>query len=442
MLYIKEGFDNFYNSKGKMDIVVIVILILINGLFSMSEIAIISARKSKLSSDAKQGNKKAAAALKLASEPDKFLSTIQIGITLVGIITGIYSGDVLAKDMVALLNKWGIAGPYVFHFSQIFIVLLVTYLTIIFGELVPKRIGLSISERIAQLVARPMHIISLVATPFVWALSKSSSLVVKAMNLNIRGNKVTEEEIKSIIQEGTRDGAVDKVEQDIVERVFSLGDRDLESIMTHHSDIVWIDTRMSTEQIYSFLQEHPFDVYPVAHKELDNAIGVVYMKELFGKIEKEGFNITAIAKPCHYFPENMGVYTALEQMKSNHVQYALVCDEFGSIKGIVTLTDILEALVGNIPDIHEEPDIVERSDGGWLVDGQCPFYNFLTHFDKEHLYAENDYNTVSGLILDLLQHIPRTGEKFQWNDFTFEVVDMDGARIDKVLVTLTSAEEF
>ncbi len=425
-----------------MDIAIIVILILINGLFSMSEIAIISARKSKLNSDAKLGNAKAAAALKLANEPDNFLSTIQIGITLVGIVTGIYSGDVLASDLAMILNQWGIAGPYVLHFSQIFIVLFVTYLTLIFGELVPKRIGLSIPERVAQLVARPMHLLSLIATPFVWALSKSTSFVVKAMHLNIRGNTVTEDEIKAIIQEGTREGVVDKVEQDIVERVFSLGDRDLESIMTHHSDIVWIDTRMSTTQIYNFLQENPFDVYPVAHKDLDNIIGVVYMKDLFGKIEKENFKIETIVRPCHYFPENIGVYTALEQMKINHVQYALICDEFGSIQGIVTLTDILEALVGNIPDIHEEPDIVERTDGGWLIDGQCPFYNFLTYFDKEFLYTQNDYNTISGLILDLLQHIPKTGEKIQWKDFIFEIVDMDGARIDKVLVILSSAEEF
>lgn len=425
-----------------MDIAIIVILILINGLFSMSEIAIISARKSRLSSDAKLGNAKAAAALKLANEPDKFLSTIQIGITLVGIVTGIYSGDVLAKDLAMILNKWGIAGPYVLSFSKIFIVLFVTYLTLIFGELVPKRIGLSISERIAQLVARPMYLLSLIATPFVWALSKSTSVVVKAMRLNIRESKVTEEEIKAIIQDGMRDGVVDKVEQDIVDRVFSLGDRDLESIMTHHSDIVWIDTRMSTEQIYTFLQENPFDVYPVAHKDLDNILGIVYMKDLFGKMEKDDFRMENMLRPCNYFPQNMGVYNALEQMKTNHAQYALVCDEFGSIQGIVTLTDILEALVGNIPDIHEEPDIMERTDGSWLIDGQCPFYNFLTFFDKEFLYTQNDYNTISGLILDLLQHIPKTGEKVEWRDFTFEIVDMDGARIDKVLVTLSSAEEF
>lgn len=425
-----------------MDIVIIVILILINGLFSMSEIAIISARKSRLSTNAKLGNTKAAAALKLANEPDKFLSTIQIGITLVGIVTGIYSGEVLAKDLAMLLNKWGITGPYVFHFSQIFIVLFVTYLTLIFGELVPKRIGLSISERIAQIVARPMHLLSLIATPFVWALSKSTSIVVKAMHLNTRENKITEDEIKAIIQEGTRDGVVDKVEQDIVERVFSLGDRNLESIMTHHSDIVWIDTRMSPEQTYIFIQEHPFDVYPVAHKDLDNILGIVYLKDLFGKMEKEGFKMENILRTCNYFPQNMGVYNALEQMKANHVQYALICDEFGSIQGIVTLTDILEALVGNIPDIHEEPDIIERADGVWLIDGQCPFYNFLTYFDKEYLYTQNDYNTISGLILDLLQHIPRTGEKIEWKDFSFEIVDMDGARIDKVLVMLSSAEEF
>lgn len=425
-----------------MDIVIILILILINGLFSMSEIAIISARRSKLSSDAKLGNARAAAALKLANEPDRFLSTVQIGITLVGIVTGIYSGDVLSKDLVIILNNWGITGSYVLHFSQVFIVLIVTYLTLIFGELVPKRIGLSISERIAQLVARPMHLLSVIASPFVWALSKSTSLVVKTMHIDIRESKVTEDEIKAIIKEGTCHGVVDKVEHDIVERVFSLGDRNLESIMTHHSDIVWIDTRMSAEQMYTFLQENPFEIYPVAHKDLDNILGIVYLKDLFGKMGKEGFEIENVLRPCNYFPQNMGVYNALEQMKSNHIQYALVCDEFGSIQGIVTLIDIFEALVGNIPHIHEEPDIVKRADEGWLIDGQCPFYNFLTYFDKEFLYNQNEYNTISGLILDLLQHIPKTGEKIEWKDFTFEIVDMDGARIDKVLVTLYSADAF
>lgn len=424
-----------------MDIVIIVILILINGLFSMSEIAIISARKSRLSTEAKLGNTKAANALKLANEPEKLLSITQIGMTLIGIITGIYSGDVLARDLALLLNEWGVSGPYVQTFSQIFIILCVTYFTLVFGELVPKRIGLSISQKVAQLAARPMQILSIVATPFVWGLSKSTTLVMNIINISVEENKITEEEIKSIIQEGTTHGVVEQVEQDILERVFSLGDRDLESIMTHYSEIVWIDTKLSPLEISEFLQQNPFDVYPVASKSLDNILGVVYMKDLFGKIEKDGFKIEDLIRPCHYFHENIGVYTALEQMRTNHVKYALICDEFGSIQGIVTLTDMLEALVGNIPDMHEEPDIVERAEGGWLVDGQCPFYNFLTFFDKEFLYNKNDYNTISGLILDLLQHVPHTGEKIKWNGFIFEIADMDGARIDKVLVGLNSGEE-
>ncbi|PXV69133.1 putative hemolysin [Dysgonomonas alginatilytica] len=425
-----------------MDILIIIVLILINGLFSMSEIAIISVRKSKLKTEEKLGNTRAASALKLANEPDKLLSITQIGMTLIGIIIGIYSGDVLAGDLALILDRWGISGAHIQTFSQIFIILSVTYFTLVFGELVPKRIGLSISLKVSQIAARPMQILSIMASPFVWGLSKSTALVMRIINISVEENKITEEEIKAIIQEGTTHGVVEQVEQDILERVFSLGDRDLESIMTHYSDIVWIDTRMSIAEIYEFLQENPFDLYPVAHKNLDNITGVVYLKDLFGNIEKEGFTIESVIRPCHYFPENMGVYTALEQMKTNHVQYALICDEFGSIQGIVTLTDILEALVGNIPDIHEEPDIAEQKDGGWLVDGQCPFYNFLTFFEKEFLYTQNDYNTISGLILDLLQRIPRKGEKIEWNDFTFEIVDMDGARIDKVLVSLNSTEEF
>lgn len=421
-----------------MEILIIIILILLNGVFSMSEIAVISARKSSLSSEAKQGNTAAQSALNLANNPNRFLSTVQIGITLIGILTGIYSGATLSADTAVLLEKAGLSHTYSYYIAQTSIIIIVTFASIVFGELVPKRLGLSASEKIAKLIAKPMHILSIIASPFVWALSQSTLLVAKMLGIKDSDSKVTEEEIKSMIQEGTEDGEVQIVEQDIMERVFNLGDRDLESIMTYRSDIAWIDINLPNRQIIEYIQTRPFVMYPVADKELDNIMGVVYLKDMFGKIDIDTFDIREIMRPALYLHEAMEVYNALDQMKERHTQYGIVCDEFGGVQGIVTFKDILEALIGDLPSDHEEdPEIIEREDGSFLIDGQCPFYNFLAFFKKGNLYSPREYNTISGLILDQLGHIPKTGEKLKWHSFSFEIVDMDGARIDKILVIYT-----
>ncbi|MDR1706498.1 MAG: hemolysin family protein [Prevotella sp.] len=417
-----------------MEIVIIIVLILLNGVFSMSEIAVISARKSSLKSEAKRGSKSAQAAINLSDNPDRFLSTVQVGITLIGILTGLYSGEVLAGDVSSLLMSVGLSADYAFPLAKTGIVIIVTYFTIVFGELIPKRVGMSSAEKVAKLIARPMHFLSIVVSPFVWVLSKSSALMFSLLGITESDSKVTEEEIKSMVIEGAEDGEVQNVEKDIVERVFNLGDRDLESIMTHSRELVWIDTDMTNDEIIDLISKHPFEKYPVATKNLDHVLGIVHLKDMFGKVESPGFNIKTVIRPIEFFSENMEVYRALEDMKTRHLSYALVCDEFGAIKGIVTLKDILEALVGTILDPYEEPEIVQRSDGSCLIDGQCSFYNFLTYFKMGDLYRKYDYNTVSGLILDKLGHIPKTGEQIEWKGFTIEVVDMDGTRIDKILV--------
>ena len=369
-----------------MEIAIIIALILLNGVFAMSEIALISARKSSLSNDIRHGSSTARIALKLANDPDKFLSTIQIGITLIGILTGIYSGDVLATDFGNILTDAGVPATYAYLLAQTLIVILVTYLTIIFGELVPKRIGMSASTRAAKLLARPMYWLSVIASPFVWILAKSTSLIFNLLHINTAEEKVTEEEIKSMIDEGTEN--------------------------------------------------------PVTQgNTLDNIIGVVYLKDLFGKLNSCEFNLRDVIRPAQYFHENMDVYKVLEQIRQHNIKYGLICDEFGSLQGIITMKDILEALVGTLPSDSEDPDIVPRKDGSWLIDGQCSFYDFLSHFEMEDLYPDYNYNTLSGLILQQLGHIPKTGESMEWNDFTLEIVDMDGARIDKVLVTLTHKNE-
>ncbi len=401
----------------------------------MSEIALVSARKARLEMEAKRGNKSAKKALQLSNEPDKFLSTIQIGITLIGILTGLYSGEAFAKDFADLIAVNPVLQPYALGIAKTTIVIIVTYLTLIFGELVPKRIGMGYAERVSMLIARPMNILSLIASPFVWLLAKSTAITMKVTGVKTNEeNRVTEEEIKAIVKEGFDGGEVQEVEQDIVERVFNLGDRNVGSIMTYRSELVWLDITDSIEEIRKKVQENLFNIYPVSSEKFDNVLGVVYLKDLFGRIDAPDFSLSQVIRPAQFVPENQSVYNALEQFKQARVKYAIVTDEFGGIQGIVTLKDIMEGLIGQVPELGEEPEIVQRADGTWLMDGQLSFYDFLEHFDLEDLYAEHDYNTLSGLILEILEHVPKTGETFSWLNFEFEIVDMDGARIDKVLV--------
>ena len=406
----------------------------------MSEIAVISARKSSLNTDIKKGNKGAQTALKLANNPDKFLSTVQIGITLIGILTGIYSGAKLSDDFAAVLVDWGVHSSYAALTAQCIIVILVTYLTIIFGELVPKRIGLSVAEKVAKIVARPMNCLSAIAAPFVWILAKSTESIVNLLGIKEAEAKVTEEEIKSIVQEGMEDGEVQEVEQDIVERVFLLGDLKVSSLMKYRSDIIALDINMTKDEIKATLQENLYDMYPVINRSFDDVEGIVTLKDLIFQLDKEDFNLKNVMHYATFFHENMSVYKALEQMKEKKISQALICDEFGSCQGIITLKNILEGLVGTIEEVHHEPDIIKRSDNNsWLIDGQCSIYNFLSYFEKEDLYDNNNnYNTIGGLILELLEHIPNSGEKVSWKGFNFEIMDMDGARIDKILVTQES----
>ncbi|MDR3267660.1 MAG: hemolysin family protein [Tannerella sp.] len=418
-----------------MEILIVAGLILLNGLLSMTEIALVSSRKARLEIELKKGKKLAGAALKLTGNPDKFLSTVQIGITLIGILTGLFSGEAFAGKLAGVLAQVAILQPYALLVSKSLIVVAVTYLTLVVGELVPKRIGMGFAEKVAMLTAKPMNILSAVASPFVWVLSKSTSLMMILLGLNkIEESKVTEEEIKAIVQEGFDGGEVQEMEQDIVERVFTLGDRDVGSIMTHRNEVVWMDIHDTPETLRERVQTNLFNVYPVAAEKFDNIIGVVYLKDLFGRIDSPDFTLSQALRPAQFVPENQSVYKALEQFKKARVKYGLVTDEFGGIQGIVTLKDIMEALIGQVLDVDEELEIKERSDGSWLVDGQYSFYNFLEHFDLEDLYAEYDYNTLSGLILEILERVPKTGDTLTWKNFEFEIVDMDKARIDKVLV--------
>lgn len=425
------------------EIIIILLLILVNGIFAMSEIAVIQARKTTLSNDEKKGSKGAKTALRLANDPDRFLSTVQIGITLIGILTGIYSGASLSGRFSDVFGSFGMPERWAYPLAQGIIVIVVTYLTIIFGELVPKRIGMSVAERVSEIIARPMYVLSVIAGPFVWVLSKSTEAVVDLLGVKNAESKVTEEDIKSIVQEGKEDGEVQEVEQDIVERVFMLGDLTVDSIMTHRSDVVTLDVSMTNDELKEVLNGNLYEAYPLIDRGIDNILGVVLLKDLLFRLDDKTLKLKSIMHPAVYFYENMSVYKALEQMKEKRLTQAFICDEFGSFQGIITLRDILEGLVGTINEVNNDPEIVKREDSeSWLVDGQCSFYDFLSYFDKEDLYdsEQQDYNTLAGLIIEQMKHIPQAGERTDWNCFNFEIVDMDGARIDKVLVTMKDTE--
>lgn len=425
------------------EIFIILILILVNGIFAMTEIAVISSRKSSLQSDAAKGSKAAQKALDLAESPDKFLSSIQVGITLIGLLTGLFSGNKIAAIFTDFLVSVGLKQGFAAGLAQTIIIIIVTYLSIVIGELVPKRIGMNAAEKVAKILAGPMSFIAKIATPIVWLLSKSTSGIIRFLGIKDQESKVTEEEIKSIIQEGADDGEVLPVEQDIVERVFTLGDLSVSSIMTLRSDIVWLDVDMSEAEVRECIEHNMYEEYPVADGDLDHVIGILRLKDFVVNIGKDGFSLKNMLTKPVYFHENMDVYKVLEEMKAKKVSRALICDEFGSCSGIITHKDILEALIGTMNDnIEDAPEITERVGGdGWLVEGQCTIYDFLSHFEMDDEMQDYEYTTVAGLILDELEHVPESGECIEWGDFSFEVVDMDGPRIDKVIVKKLTKED-
>jgi putative hemolysin len=402
----------------------------------MSEIALISARKNRLETAAKKGNTSAKTALDLANSPNKFLSTVQIGITLIGILTGIYSGDKITTDVEAFFAIYSITFPYAHSLAVGVVVVILTFFSLVFGELLPKRIGLNYPEAIAKSVAVPMKVMSIVTAPFIWLLTTSTDFILKIFKIKPTADgKVTEEEIKAIIKEGTEVGEVQEIEQDIVERVFHIGDRKVNSLMTHRKSIVYLALDESYEELKAKIIDELHSVYPVCNENLDEVIGVVLLKDLFANIEKGDFDLQKIMIDPVYFIEHTSAYKALENFKKSKIHYALVTDEYGVFQGIITLNDILEALVGDAADFSdEEYQLLAREDGTWLVDGQYSLHDFMTYFDLDDMLNDYEVTTVSGLIITELGSIPKQGEKLIWNKLEFEVIDMDGVKIDKILI--------
>ena len=419
-----------------MELLIILFLILLNGVFSMSEIALVSARKTRLENSAKKGNKGAQAALNLANAPNKFLSTVQIGITLIGILTGIFSGQKITEDVELFVKDFAVLQPYAHTIAVGIVVVILTFFSLVLGELVPKRIGLNHPEAIAKAVAMPMKVVSIVTAPFIWLLTHSTEFLLKVLQIKPSADgKVTEEEIKAIIKEGTEVGEVQEIEQNIVERVFHIGDRKVNSLMTHRKSVVFLQLDSDKREVKRLMLEEMHSIYPVYNQNFDDIVGVVDLKNIFTHIDNEDFSLSKIMTEAPFMMEHTSAYKALERFKKTGVHYAFITDEYGVFQGVLVLNDILEALVGNASDFYkEEFKLIEREDGSWLVDGHYSLHDFLTYFELDDLLSDYDVTTVSGLIMTELSHIPKQGEKLVWHRFELEVIDMDGAKIDKVLV--------
>lgn len=426
-----------------MEIVVIVLLTLLNGLFSMSEIALVSARKFKLESAVKKGSESAKKALELSNNPNTFLSAVQIGITLIGILVGIFSGESFKQPLADKIAQIPSLALYSDTIALIIILIILTFVQIVFGELLPKRIGMLFPEKIATTMAQPMTAFSIITKPFIWLLTKTNDMFLNIFGLKYdKEGFVSEEEIKAMISESTESGEIQQIEQSIVNRVFALGDRKVSELMTHRNDIVWFDIDESLESIKEKAAQEIHSVYPVSNKELDKIEGIISIKDIFPENFKgKKFNLRDYLKKPIIIPENTMAYSLMEKFKQNKIHYAIVVDEYGSFEGMLTMDDVLDALVGDMSEYNQEDyTIVQRDENSWLADGQFPFYEFLHYFDLEEPEIDGDYNTLGGFIIHSLQSIPSVGEKMSWRNFQFEVVDMDGNRIDKILVSTTKDE--
>ena len=420
------------------EVIILFILILVNGLFVMSEISLVSARKGRLESLANKGDSKARAALFLTENPEKFLSTAQIGITLIAILTGVYSGEKFSEHLKPFVEGFAFLKPYAATISTVLIVIIVTFLSIVLGELVPKRIGLLRAEKIARVVAGPMNALSSIMYPIVWLLNTITALIFKILNIKVAtDNAVTEEEIKAMITEGSEHGTIEEEEKEIIERVFHLGDRKITALMTHRTEIVWFDVEDTVQTIIDKSDDIVYSTYPVCDKTVDDIKGIIYIKELLKA--KADTQLKDLAKTALFVPENNSPYQVLEKIKVTKIHSAFIVNEYGTMEGMITLNDILEAIVGDVPQTgQEEYEIKERSDGSYLVDAQITFYDFLSHFEKTEWMneAEHQFDTLAGFVLHELERIPSTGDTFDWRGFQFEIIDMDGQRIDKLLVKI------
>jgi putative hemolysin len=421
-----------------IEILVLGVLILANGLFAMSEIAVVSARKTRLQQQAQEGNKRAQVALELANAPNQFLATIQIGITLVGIMAGAFGGATIAEELAGMLEQVPLLAPYSEAIGVGVVVLTITYFSLVIGELVPKRLGLNNAERVAARLAPLMRTLSHLASPLVRFLSLSTDLALRLLRVRPeQETPVSEEEIKLLLRQGTRAGAFEPAEQKMVEHVFRLADEPVEVLMTPRPEVVWLDLDDPAEETRRVVATGGYSRFPVARGDLDHVLGMVYAQDLLADgLNGRPFDLEATLRPALYLPESITALEAVEQLKASRTDAALVIDEYGGFEGLLTIEDILEAIVGDIPAPGEvvEPEAVQREDGSWLLDGMLPVDEVKELLGIDSLpYEGSQYQTLGGLVMLCLGRIPSTGDDFQCCGWRFQVVDMDRHRVDKVL---------
>ena len=424
-----------------LEITIILLLILLNGLLALSEIAIVSSQTIRLQQRAYSGNKGAQVALELADDPGRFLSTIQIGITLVGVINGAFGGAILAVPLSGFLNQFQIIGPYSNSIAIAIVVISITYLSLVFGELVPKRIALNNPERAAAMVARPMATISRLASPLVGLLSFSTSLVLKVLGENEpEESEVTEQDVEMLIGQGTETGVFEPIEQEMVKHVFRMSDLRAENLITPRTEIVSLDVEDPPETSHQKLIQHGHSYLPVIQGDLDHVLGYVRAVDLLAQsLLGQELNYQMALRMPQFVPERTPAFNVLQRFKESGAQIAFVVDEFGGIQGLLTHTDILEAIIGDIyePEDDLDPDIVHRADGSWLIDGMIPIQEFRQMFALDSLPGEGEghFNTLGGAVITLLGRIPISGDQINLAGLHLEVVDMDGHRIDKLIIT-------
>jgi putative hemolysin len=422
-------------------IFLVLILIIANGIFSGSEIAVVSARKVRLGQMANGGNSRAEAALRLANSPNDFFSTVQIGITLIGILSGAVGGATLAQRLKPAFDTIPALKPYSATISVVIVVTIITYLSLVIGELMPKRVALNNPEQIACTVAKPMRSLSLIASPLVRILTDSTDTLLNILGIRASQEQaMTEEEIRVLIEQATKLGTFEESEQEMVERIFRLGDRRIKTLMTPKFDITWLDIDAPLEELESLVRQSNHSRFPVAKESLDKCLGIVRgSRFLCARLTGEEINLEQMSQPPLFVPENMSALKVLEEFKRTGIHMALIMDEYGNIEGLLTLNDLMEAIVGDITakEDLEEPMIVRRKDGSLLVDGLLPTQELKDLLDKESLAEEETgiYHTLGGFVITFLNNIPKAGDYFEWGGLRFEVIDMDGNRVDKVLIT-------
>lgn len=417
------------------EILIILLLLLVNGLFVMSEMAVVSSRKARLQQLANEGDRQAARALKLAENPTAFLSTVQIGITLIGVLLGAVGGSALAGRLADALRGLGLSEGSAHALGFGLIVVVITALTVLVGELVPKRIALHHPERTAAAISGPMSFLSTLFTPLVWLFSRGTELILQLIGIRPSLEPpVTQEEIQLLIDQGTEAGVIEESEQDMVEGVFSLNDSRVYSLMTPRTEIVWLDIKDSADEIRLKIIESPYSRFPVCKNSLDTVLGIVKARDLLAPpgLSSDDFRLKDRLRPAFYVPETMLASRALEVFKEKHAELMMVIDEFGSLQGLLTLDDVIEEIVG---DIEVEPQATQRQDGSWLLDGLLPVDDFREIFKLGPLPHESEYESLSGFVMLNLGRVPQASDHFDWGGLRFEVMDMDGRRVDKVLVT-------